>query len=502
MESRDSNTFISPIIKLKKLTEQYKSTGKSPPIILDSDGGIDPDDFNILCSGLLDSRAIDVRAIVTVGEFVDIKAKIFKYILNQIGRSDIPVFTGKGIHFEEICQKYDFEYKENSIAELTKKLDKRIQEKILTDHSPTYPAEKFGDKFCMTQGLAWKYHQYKPDGNFEDAKALILKTTQEHKEIILVSTGELSNVAAYYKEKLSSKLIVMHMGGWSAVDKSSIFPRKFMGRNTIADLEASEIVFNDPNANVILCMSQLRQQYNLEFTGDLRGLLSLVDEVPLTHLSKKRAVNFLMNFHSFNPDTLKEMKKEEIISQLKSFLSKLGINELPHANELGKSIARDFANWQAYTGFTYLIIADPMTMLLAIEPDLIASAEMVNIEINAKKAFKNKEKFMCSLFTETIKTTPGGRIAAITELQGKDNLSAREYIMKKIISGLLRHIYPGVTYEVFKSITNAESDSLLEKNHRLNKICKESKPVHHHTFLKDSRTGIIDNVNTEPKLSY
>jgi inosine-uridine nucleoside N-ribohydrolase len=469
MESR----AINPILKLQKLTKQYEEFGKTPPIILDTDGGLDPDDFSILCSGLLDDKNIDVRAIVTVGEFVDIKAKIFKAILAQIGRKDIPVFTGNGIHYSTVCETHQLDSKSHSIFQLTQNLDKSIQAKYQEQLSKTYPIEIFGEEFYPFQGSAWKslhFSHYVPDGNFEDAVIFAKKLISEHKEYIVVSTGELTNIAKYYEKKLSKNIILMHMGGWSAdnkLDKSAIFPRQFMGRNTITDLTASEIVFNDPESNVILCMSHLRKQYNLELSSDICRLLTLADEIPVKDLSKKRAQK-LLTFLS-KKEVNDDMSHDKMISELIKLLPTFGVSTLSEADNIGKALARDFANWRAYTSLPYIIMSDPITMLLSIKPDLITSSELVTIKINSEAAFKNKEKFMCSAFISTIKTEVGGRIAAITKI--KDSRNA----MESIITGMLKHAYPGVTYQKFIEISENKEISLTRKSEELNKIVLASK---------------------------
>jgi inosine-uridine nucleoside N-ribohydrolase len=65
------------------------------PIIIDTDVGADPDDALALILALA-SPEVDVRGVTIVSGDVDWRARIATRLLGMAGRSDIPVFLGRG----------------------------------------------------------------------------------------------------------------------------------------------------------------------------------------------------------------------------------------------------------------------------------------------------------------------------------------------------------------------------------------------------------------------
>ena len=75
-------------------------------VLITDVGSVDPDDvFTLL---LLSSyKTINIKGVIASHFYSDVRAKIIKLILTEIGRENIPVYVGKGI-------KYSEEYNEKS----------------------------------------------------------------------------------------------------------------------------------------------------------------------------------------------------------------------------------------------------------------------------------------------------------------------------------------------------------------------------------------------------
>src|SRR5215216_7551154 len=67
----------------------------SVPIVIDTDVGADPDDALALILALA-SPEVDVRGVTIVSGDVGWRARIATRLLGMAGRSDIPVFLGRG----------------------------------------------------------------------------------------------------------------------------------------------------------------------------------------------------------------------------------------------------------------------------------------------------------------------------------------------------------------------------------------------------------------------
>lgn len=254
------------------------------------------------------------------------------------------------------------------------------------DFLSRYPAwpPQFGNPYSK-QGLAFK-EVFGSDAvesspvQPQAVSALVRAAHAHEHSLVIIVLGPLTNVAAALKQdpsiaKKINRLVIM--GGWFSNDRGDIAR---VGYNTIMDLSAAKEVFANPDLPILLVNSQAIKQ-----------------------------AGFVISREEFN-----------------------GFLTSKNPSRLGQALLKDMLNWQEHSKniMGNIGLADPITVLSAAFPQIIAKSKPVRIQLESRPGIHMLHKEASSLIQVSAD-------AGVAHIQVVDSFQNPDSIRDLVLADLL-----------------------------------------------------------------